>query len=149
MALQVMTTGMASVFAGGATYTAIVQRPATLQLQDLHYQLFLFQKMYRHAAIVQTTLAIGSGISGILIYFLTNQRLWLSSSILILSVPVYTAVAMFSTNRLLCDTAACKRKGKQYTQNLLQKWHKLHRGRTLISLTSMGVFMYALAHSQR
>ena len=78
---------------------------------------------------------------GLINYIKTNNKLTLWAGALLFSVIPFTFLAIMPTNKILL--------GASFSTNekttLLTKWGKLHAVRTVASLVSFGIFLYALA----
>lgn len=139
--LTLVSTALAGIFSGAALYINAVEHPARGQcsVDVAHKQ---WDKSYNIAKFFQGSLAFVGGIVGIVNYVLNKNKLTLWAGALLFSVIPFTFAAIMPTNKILLGTP---KKEDEEIQNLLGKWGKLHAVRTVASLISFGIFLYALA----
>ena len=91
---------------------------------------------------MQVFLAATSFLSSLIAWFMHASIYWLIGGILIVTVIPFTVIAILPTNKQLLDSSLDK--NSEYAQRLLNHWGKLHAVRSLLSLVSLLIFLYAL-----
>jgi hypothetical protein len=131
----------AALFAGGAVFVNVAEQPARLALDD-RAALLEWQRSYDRAASLQASLAVFSGVSGLIAFYLTRDWRWLAGAILILANWPYTLVIIRPTNSRLHAIAA--EKGDSASRAVIEQWGRLHAGRTTLGFAATAVFLWAL-----
>uniref|UniRef100_K3X528 Uncharacterized protein n=1 Tax=Globisporangium ultimum (strain ATCC 200006 / CBS 805.95 / DAOM BR144) TaxID=431595 RepID=K3X528_GLOUD len=157
--LQIAATGLAGIFAGSATYISAVQHPALLKTDaSTEFQSTFFRNMYFDAARMQAPLAVGSGISALVTYYLQRDRasadevaplLWLSSGCAMIAIVPYTKVNMLGVNYQLIDTKLCVAQGPKWMQQMLVRWGRLHSVRTGLSLLAFTGMVVTMTYAKK
>jgi hypothetical protein len=94
---------IAAVFTGAAIYINIAEQPARLQL-DNRSLLAEWKPAYKRGYVMQASLAIVGGLSGLLAYLNTLDWRWLLGAIVLLANWPYTLFVIAPTNNRLMDT---------------------------------------------
>ena len=128
-----------SLFAGFATYCSVVEVPAMLECGTVaaanHWN-----NMFKRAAKYQSILQLIGASSAMGAYYLGKDNKYLYSGALVLTIPVYTLLGMMTTNYKLMDPE--NDKSSRETQNLLEKWAKLHAVRSIIGIIAASILFY-------
>lgn len=162
---KVAATTLAGVFAGAAMFISVAQHPALLETDELAFQAPFFRRMYFYAARMQGPMAVGSGLSAFVVFFLQRERqqqvqaqqlicvvhfprsLWLASGCLMIAIAPFTVVKMLALNHQLVNPRICRSRGKSWLQATLARWGKLHNVRTGASLLAFTGMVVAMAYS--
>jgi uncharacterized membrane protein len=132
-----------AVFFGAAAYISLVQHPAALETGS-DFAVRFFAPMYRRAAIMQASLAIGGAFATMVAYFLGAGRSWLVVAVLISSVIPFTLLIVAPLNEQLkaLDPSA------ERAVELLMQWSRLHWIRTVMSGVAFAICLVAMAGDQ-
>jgi len=130
----------AAIFSGAAIYINIAEQPARLQL-DPHALLAQWKPSYARGLIMQSLLAILSGVLGLLVYFGTWDWRWLIGAVLILANWPYTFGVVLPVNKRLEGTLPGSANAE--TRGLIKTWGKLHAVRSALGLGATLVYLWA------
>jgi hypothetical protein len=130
----------AALFAGAAVYINVAEQPARLTLAG-DAMLVQWQQSYKRAAVMQGGLALVGGLLGLAAFLSLGGWRWLCGALVLLSAWPYTLVLIKPTNDAL--NAAQPPAGAQ-TRSLIEKWGKLHAGRSAIGVTAALIYLWAL-----
>jgi hypothetical protein len=131
----------AAVFTGAAIYVNIAEQPARLKL-DTQALLTEWQPSYERGAMMQASLAIVSGVLGLLAFVFTYDWRWLLGAALILAPWPYTIFIIMPTNHVLKSTAPAQ--ATEQARELVQQWGRLHMGRSALGMFAVIVYLWAL-----
>ena len=140
-AFEFIATLSASLFTGASIYINLVEHPARVSCGTA-LAVTEFAPSYKRATIMQVTLAILSFLSAATAWFMGAGINWLVGGILIVSVIPFTVIVILPTNKQLLDPSLDK--NSEYAYQLLNRWGKLHAIRSILSLTSVIIFLYSL-----
>jgi len=131
----------AAIFAGAAVYVSVAEQPARLKL-DTRALLTEWKPSYERGAIMQASLAIVSGVLGIIAFLYTYDSRWLLGAALILAPWPYTMFIIMPTNRVLKSTSP--EQASDQTRGLIVQWGRLHWGRSALGLLAVAAYLWAL-----
>ena len=131
----------ASIFTGAAIYVNIAEQPARLKL-DNKSLLSEWQPSYARGAVMQASLAIISGVCGVLAFLFTYDWRWLLGALLILAPWPYTMFIIMPTNHVLKSTTP--EHANDSTRELVQQWGRLHMGRSALGVFAVVAYLWAM-----
>jgi MFS family permease len=131
----------AAIFTGAAVYVNFAEQPARLKL-DTQALLTEWQPSYERGAVMQASLAIISGVLGLLAFILTYDWRWLVGALLILAPWPYTMFIIMPTNHVLKSTPPAQ--ATEQTRELVLQWGRLHMGRSALGLLAVVAYLWAL-----
>lgn len=150
---KIAATGLAGIFAGAATFISVAQHPALLETDEVTFQAPFFRRMYFYAARMQGPMALGSGVSALIVHYLQRDRpsaggmpcLWLFSGCVMFTIAPFSAVKMLALNHQLVDSKLCRSRGPTWMQSMLVRWGNLHNVRTRASVLAFMGMVVAMA----
>ena len=131
---------VAAVFAGAAIYVSVAEHPARLQL-DPRSMLTEWQPSYKRGAAMQASLALVGFALGGVAWWQTADWRWLAGALFMLAGWPYTLIVIMPTNRKLL--AADPEHPDPDTKALVEKWGRLHAGRTALGVAAVISFLWA------
>ena len=141
LVLEFIATLSAGLFCGAAFYIYLVEHPARMSCGTA-LAVTEFAPSYKRATIMQVSLAVISFLSSLIAWFMHSSIYWLVGGILIITVIPFTVIGILPTNKRLLDPSLDK--DSEYARQLLNRWGSLHAVRSLLSLVSLIIFLYAL-----
>jgi hypothetical protein len=131
----------AAVFAGAAFYVNAVEQPARLTLDD-RALLAEWKPSYHRGALMQATMALVAGILGLAAWWLSGDWRWIVGALLVLAPWPYTLIVIKPTNDRL--KAIPLEAADAATRELVEKWGRLHAGRTAFGIAAAVAYLWAL-----
>ena len=132
----------ASLFAGAALYINLVEQPARLELND-QALLTEWKPAYKRGTVMQAPLAIVGFLLGFGAWWQENDGLWLIGALLMLANWPFTYFAIMPINNRLMSVDPAQR--DPGARELIERWARLHAGRTALSFAAVIAFGVALA----
>ncbi|HJZ74126.1 MAG TPA: DUF1772 domain-containing protein [Vicinamibacterales bacterium] len=130
-------------FAGAAIYVSAVEHPARLSC-GVEIARRQWAPSYKRATVMQASLAILAGLSGIVRGLQGGDPIWGIAATLILAVVPFTLVVIRPTNNRLLDERPDRR--PEETLQLLRSWGRLHAVRAALSVAASILFIWAATH---
>lgn len=129
-----------SIFTGAAFYINFAEQPARLLLDDKNL-LKQWKPSYYKGFIMQASIAVISGVLGLLTMWQTNNWLWAVGSIFILANWPYTLLCIMPTNNKL--NAIDDEQANSQSRTLIKRWGYLHTVRTVLGMAATLSFILA------
>jgi hypothetical protein len=129
----------AALFTGAALYVSTCEQPARLHLED-GALLTQWKPAYKRGTAMQAPLALVSALLGVIAWWQTGDWRWLLGSVVILANWPFTFLVIMPTNNALL---ALDRTGDPRSRGLIEKWGRLHAGRTALGVAATILFLVA------
>lgn len=144
LALQLLATFSAALFAGAALYISLVEHPARMQLET-RIAAAQWAPSYARATWMQAPLALLGFLAGTTSWLMGAGAAWLIAALLIGAVVPFTLVVIHPTNHQLLDPT--HHRSSAETRVLLERWGRLHAVRTGLSLAAAATYLLSLSRA--
>jgi hypothetical protein len=131
----------AAAFTGAAIYINVAEQPARLGLDDKAL-LAQWQPSYALGLPMQSGLALASALFGLLAFWITRDWRSLLGAALIFANWPYTLLVILPINKRI--TATPSDAAAAETRDLIERWGRLHAGRSMLSLAATAVYLWAI-----
>jgi hypothetical protein len=128
-----------SMFAGFATFDAVIAQPARLKCTPRE-GISHFQAGFRRAAKIQISSALIATGTSLGLYYLKGERHWLIAGSLMSTIIPYTLIVIAPVFKKLLDEKLDK--DAKESQELLAYWGSLHNLRSIVSLAALVVIFW-------
>ena len=136
-----LAVGCCGLFAGAALYVNLVEHPARMSC-GVDLALREWAPSYKRASVMQASLAVIGGVTGVLAWALLGGLGYLLGALLLLTVVPFTLLVVFPTNKRLLELHAEGQIGN--ARELLKRWNALHAVRTALSVVAFVLMLRAL-----
>ena len=135
-----VTLALAGIFVGIAAYINLAEQPARLALAAAP-MLGQWKISFAAGIAIQGALAIATGLSGLLAWWLTRDMRWMVGACLMLANWPWT-LAMIAPINAVLNATALEAAGPSSIA-LIAQWGQLHTVRTALGLFAMLAFIWA------
>ncbi len=129
----------ATAFTGAAFYINAVEHPARMSLPQASARQ-QWAPAYKRGYVMQASLAVISGLCGLAAWWQSGGPAWLVGAIAILANWPWTLIVIMPVNKRLFALAPT-----EDATSLLNRWNRLHAGRTLLGILSVSAFVVAIS----
>ena len=134
----------AALFTGAALYVSACEQPARLHLED-GAVLTQWKPAYKRGTAMQAPLALVGALLGVIAWWQTSDWRWLVGGAVILANWPFTFLVIMPTNNALL--ALDRTGGGPRSRDLIEKWGRLHAGRTALGVAATILFLAASLRS--
>jgi len=139
--LQFIAVLSSAIFSGAAIYINVAEHPARMGC-DTKKAVTVWAPSYKRAYVMQASLAVLSFLSGISIWLLSGDIMWLIAAIFIGAVIPFTFIIIMPTNQKLLLPERDPNSAE--TRELLVKWGKLHAFRSILGFIALVIYVILL-----
>jgi hypothetical protein len=132
----------AALFTGAAIYITVAEQPARLKL-PARAMLEEWKPSYMRGFAMQASLALASGLLGLLAFAFSGDWRWLAGAAFIVANWPYTLLIMLPVNRQLESTDP--EDASVLTQRQIARWGALHRWRSALGVAATACYLWAMA----
>ena len=133
-----------ALFTGAALYVSACEQPARLHLED-GALLTQWKPAYKRGTAMQAPLALVGALLGVIAWWQTSDWRWLVGGAVILANWPFTFLVIMPTNNALL--ALDRTGGGPRSRDLIEKWGRLHAGRTALGVAATILFLAASLRS--
>ena len=142
MILGLLALVVAALFASAAFYVNFAEQPARLALDD-RAALVQWQRSYERAALMQASLAMAGFVLGVAAWWWEGRHLALLVGAVVMLAPwPYTLLIIKPVNDRLKATAP--EQAGPVSRALIERWGRLHAGRTALGVLATMIFFCAV-----
>ena len=133
-----------ALFTGAALYVSACEQPARLHLED-GALLTQWKPAYKRGTAMQAPLALVGALLGVIAWWQASDWRWLVGGAVILANWPFTFLVIMPTNNALL--ALDRTSGDPRSRDLIEKWGRLHAGRTALGVAATILFLAASLRS--
>ena len=137
-ALEFIATLATTLFCGAAIYINLVEHPARMG-RGIQIAATVWAPSYKRATVMQASLAVLGFICGVGVWLLEGGAMWLVGAVFIGLVVPFTLIVIAPTNNRLLEPG--RDLASRETQDLLEKWGRLHAVRSALSLVASAIYV--------
>ena len=137
-----LALALAAAFAGAAFYINFAEHPARLGLDDKAL-LKQWKPSYDAGYSMQASLAVASGVCGLVAAWMTGDWRWIVGSVTVLANWPYTFIGIMPTNHKL--KAIDENDAGPASRAMLVTWARLHAVRTALGIAATIAYLWALS----
>jgi hypothetical protein len=132
--VSTLALAVAAAFTGAAIYVNVAEHPARMKL-DVKHALAQWQPAYKLGTRMQASLALIGTVLAALAGWLSGNWCWYLAAAFILAPWPYTLALIMPVNKKL--EAIAPEAADEYTRALLERWNRLHMGRSVLGLLAV------------
>jgi len=142
VALLLIATICAGLFAGASIYINLVEHPARLSCGTV-LAVTEFAPSYKRATVMQATLALFGLAAGVGAWAVARDRWVLAAGLALGAVVPFTLLVILPTNRRLLEPTLDRASAEAGA--LLRRWGRLHAVRSVLSAAAFLLFLWRLS----